>query len=193
MDTLAQMLATALVGGAVALSINSSALAPADVLRERTPGPRLSRVSVPRLGGLIPLGLTVALTVVSAGFAAAYLPLAVGLRPDVRGWVVATGVLALIGTVAGWVAALWLVRQPQLASSAEELAWSDTLRRRDVSALLVLGPGLTFGLAAAAYTSGDGPMNAPVQPLAGLAWAYAAVLVAFAVAWAVVERKPARR
>lgn len=162
--------------------------------RQPTVGPRVSRGELRPLVAWLPVWPWVALGVAQAAFLAAYVPQSLALRPDMVGWVLGLAVASVLGAVLGWGLAWWVARQPQLAADAGELAWSDTVRRRDLIAMLLTGPALAFGVMVSAFSyDGEGSMGDPVGSLPALAFGYLGVFAVLAGVGAFLGRRRAAR
>ena len=143
-------------------------------------GPRVSRGRVVTLADHVPawaIGVIVALQVAFV-VAAAWLVTGPGWHP----WALFASLVLTAACVAG---AAWLARQPQRAEDATELAWSDSVRREDVVALLTLGPTATMVLGSL-LLGGDTAQG----PVGILVWANFVVVM---VAVLVVETASRRR
>lgn len=120
-------------------------LAGGEALRERADGrPRLSTLTPGRLTHHLPVWWLVLIGAVpDAAIAIAWRDVHALMGPS------ATALLAggVAGTLAGFVAAGWLVRQPQVAHSHSDLRWNAYRRSRDVAQLVSLGPYLALAAA----------------------------------------------
>ena len=185
------VMCSAFLGRSVVLAV----LAAREALRLRSGGPRVSHGAVWGVGARLnrlPYLLATALQLIFLIF---YVPASLALRPDVAGWVMALAVLSVVASVGGWVLAAWVARQPQAAADPVELAWSDAGRRRDLSAILVVGPVLAAGVLVSAFTyGGGGPTGTPVGYLPWLAFGYMVAAIALTIVAGIVQhRADARR
>lgn len=168
-------------------------LAAKEAFWQAKPGPRVSHGRVRRVGDFVPLWPWLAMTATQAGFLLTYTPASWDLRPDVSGWVTTLAAISATATIAGWVLAIWLARQPQLASTPTELDWSDFGRRRDLVAILITGPFLAVGVAISAFTyGGDGPTGDPVWPLPALIFGYIILVAVLAAVGGMLSKRRSR-
>ena len=182
------VLTAAFFGRAVVIAV----LGAREALDNRAPGPRASHGRVGSLGdyvSVLPWGLA---AVLHLAFLAAYVPRSLALRPDLAGWVLALGSISLIALVGAWLLALWVARQPQLAASAGELAWSDAIRSRDLTGLLLTGPFLAVGVSISAFAyGGSGSAGEPVGWLPAITVGYLVTVGAVAIWGGVLARRRA--
>ena len=171
------LLLAALVGRSVVLAF----LAAREAATQGTPGPRVSHGRIRGVASRVPARAWALVTVAQVAFLALYVPQSGALRPELQGWVVGVAVLSLLVTAGGWVGAWWLARSPQLASDANELAWSDAARAAQLTSLLGAGPQLALGVMVSAFVPGDGPARDSVGSLPLLAWAYLGLTILVAV------------
>ena len=162
------LLSAAFVGRTVVLAV----LAAREAFTRVGRGQRVSRGGVRGLAQRVPVWAWAVVTLAQVVFLVLYVPQSGALRPELQGWVVGVAVASLVVTVAGWIGAWWLARQPQLASDVNELAWSDQARSGHLAALLLAGPQLAIAVMVSAFFSADAPLRAGVGSLPLLAWAY---------------------
>lgn len=180
------VLSAAFLGRGVVLAV----LTAREALRERTPGPRVSHGAVRGIGAQLNRVPFMVVGLAQILFLALYVPQSLALRPDVSGWVVTFAVASVVASVAAWALAAWVARQPQLAADATELAWSDAARRRDLTAILLTGPVLAFGVAISAFSyGGGGSMGDPVGSLPAFAFGYLGVGLLVAIVAAIVGHR----
>lgn len=183
------VLCTAFLGRALVIAV----LAAREALHARTTGPRVSRGAVRALGDQVAVWPFVLATAAHALFLGLYVPASWSLRPELAGWVLAVAAVSAAASVGGWVLAAWVARQPQLAADAAELAWSDAARRRDLTAILLVGPLLAVGVTVSAFTyTGSGSTGDPVGHLPALAFGYLGCAVVLLIVAAVQERRARR-
>lgn len=183
------ILLAAFLGRAVVVAV----LAAREAYTAGARGPRVSRGGVQGIAERLLFWPYAALAVAQLVFLGLYLPQSLRLREDLAGWVTGIAVVSLVALVGGWALAWWVARQPQLAATVDELAWSDASRRRDLGTLLMVGPLVAFGVSISAFAyGGGGSVGEAVGSLSVLAVGYALIVLGIAVAgWAARRNRPA--